>query len=102
MQSCESIGKSEVIEAVYRNTIYSRYDVKRIVNLFLDEIQKNLEERKAVVLSDFATLRPVFKESRKGGYVINGKYSPGKDHYTVFFVPHKSMKEKLIQEVNKK
>nr|MCR5401897.1 hypothetical protein [Treponema sp.] len=53
-----------------------------------------------VTLSDFATLKPEYRRRRKGGYCLNGKYSPGYSHYTVLFVPCPAIKEKLRVPAN--
>lgn len=92
----EKITKNNLIENIYKSTNCEKKDIQVVVDSFLQEVKKSLEEGATIELRGFGTFEP---RLRKGRSVARnpktGETLSVEPHYVAAFRAGQSLKDNL-------
>lgn len=89
----KKITKYEIVGSIHSNVDIDKADVLKVVDLFLDEMKKALQEKSSIELRGFGTFEPRLRKGRKScRNPKTGEILSVKDRYTAVFRPGKELK----------
>lgn len=90
----EKKTKTSIIDSIYAESDYNLNDVHKIVDLFLQEIEKNLSEGNSVELRGFGVFNVSLRKGRDNAIIPStGEKIKIPDSYIVKFHPGKQLKD---------
>lgn len=92
----EKITKAEIIDSIYSKGDCQRQDINYVIDAFLDELKKSLEEGKSIELRGFGIFEPRLRKGKTAARnPKTGEQVSVESHYVAAFRAGKDLKEKL-------
>lgn len=90
-----TLTKADIVEKLFEDIGLHRKDAKELVDLFFEEIKRNLEEGKAVKLSGFGNFDLRDKNERPGRNPKTGEEIPVSARRVVTFKAGQKLKSRI-------
>lgn len=88
--------KSDIVEAIYKSTDFERQKINTVVDAFLGELKKSLEEGAVIEFRGFGTFEPRLRKGRKvARNPKTGEKLSVEPHYVAAFRAGRELKNNL-------
>lgn len=99
----QKITKNDLIDSIYKNNEFERQDISAIIDKFLIEVKKSLENGDTIELRGFGTFEPRLRKGRKvARNPKTGEQLSVEPHYVAAFRAGQSLKENLWKLLDEK
>lgn len=90
------ITKNIIIDNIYNHTTYDKQDIQAIIDYFVQEVKKSLENGDTIELRGFGTFEPRLRKGREvARNPKTGELLSVEPHYVAAFRAGQSLKENL-------
>ena len=94
-----SIKKSQIIKKLSDNyTNFIKKDLKKLINIFIEELSASLKRHERVELRDVFSLEPKFNKARLARNPKNNEKIYVKEKYSILFKASKMWSKKINEE----
>ena len=88
--------KNDIVESIYKNTDVERQKINSVVDAFLEELKKSLEEGASIEFRGFGTFEPRLRRGRKSARnPKTGESVSVAPHYVAAFRAGQDLRQKL-------
>lgn len=92
----DKVTKTNIIDSIYEKEKYERQDIAYIVDAFLEEVKKSLENGSTIELRGFGTFEPRLRKGKNSARnPKTGETVCVEPHYVAAFRAGQSLKENL-------